>query len=101
MLATVSPREVPYPTMNNRVMGHASQLLDLHRSCLARFEAVILSQRLVGGRKTLSLFIEVPVYNEKRRRRRRIPNANRRAKDRKKRNYNSSSGHFRWVQYYA
>ena len=66
------------------MMGHASQLLDLHKSCLARFEAVILSQRLVGGRKTLSLFIEVPVYNEKRRRRRRTPNANRRAKDRKR-----------------
>ena len=44
-------------------MGHASQLLYLHRECLARFEAVILSKRLVEGRKCLSLFIEVPVYN--------------------------------------
>ena len=71
--------------MNNPYMRHASQLLDLHRECLARFEAVILSQRLVGGRKLLSLFIEVPVYNEKRRRRRRPRNAKRREKDRKRR----------------
>ena len=70
--------------MNNRVMGHASQLLDLHKSCLARFEAVILSQRLEGGRKLLGLFMEVPVYNEKRRRRRKTRNANRRVKDRKR-----------------
>ena len=35
--------------MNNPYMGHASQLLDLHQESLARFEAVILSQRLVGG----------------------------------------------------
>ena len=35
--------------MANPYTGHASQLLDLHRESLARFEAVILSQRLVGG----------------------------------------------------
>ena len=60
--------------------GHASQLLDLHRESLARFEAVTLTQRLVNGRKTLSLFIKVPVDNTKRRRRPR--NVKRKEKDR-------------------
>ena len=69
--------------MNGPYMGHASQLLDLHRECLTRYEAVILSQRLVGSRKILSLFIEVTVYNARRRRRPR--NAKRREKDRKRR----------------
>ena len=64
------------------VTGHASQLLDLHRESLARFEAVTLTQRLVNGRKTLSLLIEVPVGNPRRRRRPR--NAKRKEKDRQR-----------------
>ena len=55
--------------MTNPYTGHASQLLDLHRESLARFGAVILSQQLVGGRKFLSLFIEVPVYTVRKRKR--------------------------------
>ena len=62
--------------------GNASQLLDLHRESLARFEAVTLTQRLVDGRKTLSLYIEVPVGNPRRRRRPR--NAKRKEKDRQR-----------------
>ena len=69
--------------MNGPYMGHASHLLDLHKECLERFKAVILSQQLVGGRKFLSLFIEVPVYYVRRRRRPR--NVKRREKDRKRR----------------
>ena len=48
--------------------GNAYQLLDLQRESLARFEAVTLTQLLVNGRKPLSLFIEVPVDNARRRR---------------------------------
>ena len=62
--------------------GNPSQLLDLHRERLARFEAVTLTQRLMNGRKTLSLFIEVPVDNTRRRRRPR--NAKRKEKDRQR-----------------
>ena len=62
--------------------GKASQLLNLHRESLARFEAVTLTQRLVNGRKTLSLFIEVPVDNARRRRRPR--NVKRKEKDRQR-----------------
>ena len=48
--------------------GNASQLLDLHPESLAGFEAVTLTQLLVNGRKTRSLFIEVLVDNTRRRR---------------------------------
>ena len=63
--------------------GNASQLLDLHRESLARFEAVTLTQRLMNGRKTLSLFIEVTVDNTRRRRRRRQGNVKKK-KDRQR-----------------
>ena len=62
--------------------AHASQLLDLHRESLARYEAVTLTPRLMNGRKTLSLFIEGPVDNTRRRRRPR--NAKRKEQDRQR-----------------
>ena len=65
----------------NPYTGHTFQLLDIYRESLARFEAMILSQRLEKGRKILSLFIQVPLYNA--RKRRRLKNGKRREKDRK------------------
>ena len=65
----------------NPYTGHASQQKPLHRESLSRFEAVILLQWLVNRRKILVLFIKVPVYNARKRRRPR--NAKRREKDRK------------------
>ena len=40
---------------------NVSQLLDLHRESLARFDEVSLVQTLVNGRKVLTLTIGVPV----------------------------------------
>ena len=61
---------------------NTSQLLDLHRASLARFKAVTLLERLVNGRKTISLFIKVPMDNA--RRRRRPKNGKMREKDRQR-----------------
>ena len=51
--------------------GKASQLRDLHRKSLARFETVTLTQWLVNGRKTLLRFTDM----DNARRRKRTRNA--------------------------
>ena len=62
---------------------HASELLDLHRESLMRFEVVTLTQRLVDGRKMLSLSIDVFVDAAKRKKKK-PRNPRRKEKDRKR-----------------